>query len=397
MENSALLKAIIDHAIDGIITIDHVGTIETINPSACQLFEYEPEELIGKNISILMPAQEREQHDGYLDHYHQTSQKTVMGTGREVMGLRKLGEVFPFRLGISEVQLSGRKIYTGFIHDLSREKQAEEKLRDYALHLEEQVDERTRLLQETINALEGAKEKVSKSLEKEMELGQLKSRFVSMASHEFRTPLSSIQLSAILIEKYAGECIHPGISKHVAKIKVSVNNLTSILNDFLSMERLETGEFKATPELFDIVQFSEEITEEMQMIAKQNQQIIYQHTGTSSAVSMDQALLKNAIVNLISNAIKYSGENTFIEFSTEITPTLLSIVVSDNGIGIPESDQKHLSEAFFRAHNTGTIPGTGLGLHIVSRYAKLMNGHLEFTSKVNRGASFTLSFPQSHE
>lgn len=265
------------------------------------------------------------------------------------------------------------------------------------LHLEEQVDERTRLLQETINSLEDAKEKVSKSLEEEMELSQLKSRFVSMASHEFRTPLSSIQLSAILIEKYAGECIHPGIFKHVAKIKVSVNNLTSILNDFLSMERLETSEFKATAELFDIVQFSEEITEEMQMIAKQNQQIIYQHTGTSSMVSMDQALLKNAIVNLIGNAIKYSGENTFIEFSTEITPKLLKIVVSDNGIGIPESDQKHLSEAFFRAHNTGTTPGTGLGLHIVSRYAKLMGGQLEFTSEVDQGAAFTLSFPQSHE
>lgn len=396
MENSALLNAIIDNAIDGIITIDQAGTIETINPSGCRLFEYESEELIGKNISILMPQPHRESHDSYLDHYHQTSKKKVMGTGREVTGLRKSGAVFPFRLGISEVQFSGRKIYTGFIHDLSREKQAEEELREHALHLEEQVKERTRLLQETISALEEAKEKVSKSLEKEMELGQLKSRFVSMASHEFRTPLSSIQLSAILIEKYAGECIHPGISKHVAKIKVSVNNLTSILNDFLSLERLETGEFKAAPTLFDIVTFSEEITEEMQMIAKQNQQIIYQHTGTSSVVSMDQALLKNAIVNLISNAIKYSGENTFIEFSTEITPTLLSVVIKDNGIGIPENDQKHLSEAFFRAHNTGTIPGTGLGLNIVSRYAKLMDGQLEFTSKVNQGASFTLSFPQSH-
>lgn len=397
MENSALLKAIIDNAIDGIVTIDSSGIIETINPSGCRLFEYEPDEVIGKNISILMPPSDREQHDGYLHNYHQTSKKNIIGVGREVVGLKKSGDAFPFRLGISEVQFSGRKIYTGFIHDLSREKQAEEKLREHALHLEEQVEERTKLLKDTVNALEEAKEKVSKSLEKEMELGQLKSRFVSMASHEFRTPLSSIQLSAILIEKYAGDCIHPGISKHVAKIKVSVNNLTGTLNDFLSLERLETEEFKASPTLFDIVGFSEEITEEMQLIAKQNQQIIYQHTGTSSIVSLDQALLKNAIVNLISNAIKYSGENTFIEFNTEITPALVSVIIKDNGIGIPESDQKHLSEAFFRAHNTGTIPGTGLGLHIVARYAKLMGGYLEFTSKVNQGACFTLSFPLSHE
>ena len=392
MENSALLKAIIDNAIDGIITIDCKGTIETINPSGCQLFEYDQSEVIGQNISMLMPSPDRDQHDDYLYNYHQTAKKSIIGIGREVSGLRKSGTVFPFRLGISEVQFSGRKIYTGFIHDLSREKQAEEQLKDYALHLEEQVQERTRLLNETVIALGEAKEKVSRLLEKEMELGQLKSRFVSMASHEFRTPLSAIQLSSILIEKYAGDSVSPNISRHTAKIKVLVTHLTGVLNDFLSLERLEAGEFKPVLTEFDIVKFSEEITEDMQLIAKQNQQIIYQHTGTSATVYLDQSLLRNAIVNLISNAIKYSGENTFIEFNTEITPSLVTICVQDNGIGIPKEDQTHLFEAFFRAHNTGTIPGTGLGLNIVSRYVQLMNGQVKFTSNVNQGTSFTLHF-----
>ncbi|NIJ52606.1 PAS domain-containing sensor histidine kinase [Dyadobacter arcticus] len=397
MENSALLKAIIDNAIDGIITIDCQGTIETINPSGCRLFEYDPGEVIGQNISMLMPSPDRDKHNDYLHNYHQTAKKSIIGTGREVTGLRKSGAVFPFRLGISEVQFSGRKIYTGFIHDLSREKDAEEKLKEYALHLEEQVQERTRLLHETITALGEAKEKVSRLLEKEMELGQLKSRFVSMASHEFRTPLSAIQLSSILIEKYSGESISPNISRHTAKIKVLVAHLTGVLNDFLSLERLEAGEFKPVLTEFDIVKFSEEITEDMQLIAKQNQQIIYQHSGTSATVILDQSLLRNAIVNLISNAIKYSGENTFIEFNTEITPSLTSICIQDNGIGIPKEDQEHLFEAFFRAHNTGTIPGTGLGLNIVSRYVQLMNGQVKFTSNVNQGTSFTLSFENSHE
>lgn len=397
MENTALLKAIIDNAIDGIITIDEKGIIETINPAGCKLFEYEPAEVIGKNVSVLMPEPDSERHDGYLRHYQRTGEPHILGIGREVIGLRKSGVVFPFQLGISEVQYSGRKIYTGFIHDLSKQKEAEETLKEYASHLEEQISQRTRLLEESVKALEDAKAKVSRSLEQEMELSQLKSRFVSMASHEFRTPLSSIQLSAILIEKYAGDCIHPGISKHVGKIKASVSSLTGILNDFLSLEKLEAGEFKAVPTHFDIVGFAEEITEEMQMIAKLNQQIIYQHTGLSSNVRMDQALLRNAVVNLISNAIKYSGENTFIEFNTEITPTQLKLVIKDNGIGIPQNDQKHLFEAFFRAHNTGTIPGTGLGLNIVERYAKLMHGQLQFVSEINQGASFTLSFPQSHE
>jgi two-component system sensor kinase FixL len=397
MENAALLNAIIQNAIDGIITINDRGIIETINPSACNLFQCTPEEVVGKNVSVLMPPPDKERHDEYLNRYERTHHAHIIGIGREVMGLKKDGSVFPFRLGVSEVQYSGRKIYTGFIHDMTREKEAESKLKDYALHLEELVEERTQSLKDSLNELQQAKEEVSQSLEKEKELSQLKSRFVSMASHEFRTPLSSIQLSAVLIEKYSQQFTNANIEKHIAKIKNSVNNLTSILNDFLSLEKLEAGKVEPIFIPFDVVQFSEEITEEMQLIAKQNQNIIYQHTGTFSMVKLDQSLLKNCIINLVSNAIKYSGENTFIEFNTELTENALIVTVKDNGIGIPEEDQKHLFEAFFRAHNTGNIPGTGLGLNIVTRYARLMNGHIKFQSNVNEDTSFTLTFPNSYE
>ncbi len=393
MESAALLKAIIENAIDGIITIDERGRVESINPSACKLFQYEPEEVIGRNINCLMPPPDKELHDEYIGRYQRTGKAHIIGIGREVKGLKKDGSVFPFRLGVSEVQYSGRKIYTGFIHDLSREKEAEEKLKDYASHLEDQVAERTQSLRNTVMELELAKEEVSLSLEKEKELSHLKSRFVSMASHEFRTPLSSIQLSAVLIEKYAQQQDESNVHKHIGKIKNSVSNLTSILNDFLSLERLEAGKVEPVFVEFDIMKFAEEITEEMQLIAKQNQNIVYQHTGTTSTVTLDQTLLRNCVVNLIGNAIKYSGENTFIEFNSEITSNELIIVVKDNGIGIPDSDQKHLFEAFFRAHNTGNIPGTGLGLNIVTRYASLMQGKIEFKSKVNQGTSFTISFP----
>lgn len=213
-----------------------------------------------------------------------------------------------------------------------------------------------------------------------------------MASHEFRTPLSSIQLSASLINKYAEEFGSPNIEKHVNKIKNAVGNLTTILNDFLSLERLETGIVTPQPEELDLVNFSEEITEELQMVAKQNQSIIYQHTGTKRMVKTDVNLLKNCIINLVANAIKYSGENTFIEFNTEITDDKYFITIKDNGIGIPVSEQKHLFEPFFRAHNTGSIPGTGLGLNIVDRYIKLMLGRVEFKSEENKGATFTLMF-----
>lgn len=393
MENTLLLAAIIQNAIDGIITISDRGIVESINPSACNLFGYLPEEVIGKNISILMPPPDRELHDSYLNRYQQTGVPHIIGIGREVTGLRKDGVKFPFRLGVSEVQYLGRKIYAGFIHDLSRQKEAEEQLKEYAAHLEELVDERTLSLKETVRELHEAKEEVSLSLEKEKELGQLKSRFVSMASHEFRTPLSAVQLSASLIEKYAEPFENANIRKHVVKIKNAVSNLTTILNDFLSLEKLEAGKVEPAFCDFDLVKLAEDVTEEMQMVAKQNQSIIYQHTGVTSMVCLDQNLLKNCIFNLISNAIKYSGENTFIEFNTEVDAQNCTITIKDNGIGIPENDQKHLFEAFFRAHNIGNIPGTGLGLNIVARYTRLMNGKINFKSNVNQGTLFTLLFP----
>ena len=393
MEGAALLKAIIENAIDGIITIDDRGRVESINPAACRLFQYTAEEVIGNNVSMLMPPPDREQHDGYIARYQHTGQAHIIGIGREVTGLKKDGSRFPFRLAVSEVQYSGRKIYTGFIHDLSRQKEAEEKLRDYATHLEEEVEERTKSLKRSVQALQEAKEEVSLSLEKEKELGQLKSRFVSMASHEFRTPLSAIQLSSSLIEKYAAPFDNPNITKHVGRIKNAVSNLTTILDDFLSLEKLEAGKVEPAFNYFDLVKLSEEITEEMQLIAKQNQNIIYQHTGIEKMVTLDQNLLKNCIINLVGNAIKYSGENTFIEFNTEINDDTCIITIKDNGIGIPDADQKHLFEAFFRAHNTGNIPGTGLGLNIVARYADLMNGKVNFKSNINEGTSFTISFP----
>ncbi|RKD16225.1 PAS domain-containing sensor histidine kinase [Pelobium manganitolerans] len=392
MEKQALLNAIIENAIDGIITIDDRGLVESINPSGCRLFGYEASEVLGKNISMLMPEPDASRHDGYLERYQKTKVPHIIGIGREVKGLKKNGEVFPFRLAVSEVQYAGRKVYSGIIHDLTRQKNAEEQLLLYTNKLEVLVEDRTVELQSMVKQIQDAKEEVSISLEKERELNQLKSRFVSMASHEFRTPLSSIQLSASLIDKYTQEYQNQNIQKHINKIKNAVGNLATILNDFLSLERLETGVVTPLPEEVDLVKFSEEITEELQMVAKQNQSIIYQHTGTKRMVKTDINLLKNCIINLIANAIKYSGENTFIEFNTEITDTNYYITIKDNGIGIPVSEQKHLFEAFFRAHNTGSIPGTGLGLNIVDRYIKLMFGRIEFKSEENKGTTFTLIF-----
>jgi len=393
MENAALLVAIVKNAIDGIITINHEGTIESINPSACKLFKYAQQEVIGQNVTMLLPHSPQDNPDQNQPSYQILQKSDQMALEREVFGLKKDGTIFPFRIGISDVLYSGRKIYTGFIHDMTHENEAEEKLKDYAAHLEELVEDRTLLLKDTIIALEKAKEDAVVSLKKEKELGDLKSRFVSMASHEFRTPLSVLQLSATLIDEYTKPFNSPKVSKHVGRIKNVIGDLTTILNDFLSLEKLEAGRIEPIFASFNMMLLAEEIVSEMQMLAKESQKITYHHTGATVMLHLDHSLLKNCIINLISNAIKYSGDNTFIDFSTEATDEHWLIHIQDYGIGIPLSDQQHLFEPFFRAHNTGNIQGTGLGLNIVARYTQLMNGAIMYKSAIDQGTRFTLSFP----
>lgn len=392
MERAKLLNAIIENAIDGIITIDEFGVIEHINPSALALFGYSRDEVTGKNVSMLMPPPDKERHDQYIKSYRDTGTRHIIGIGREVQGQRKDGSIFPFRLGVSEVKFSDRRIFTGFVHDLSRQKEDELKIKSYTEELEIKIKERTQDLIRSINELETAKEHVSALFEKEKELNQLKTRFVSMASHEFRTPLSAIQLSASLIDKYAVKSDVTSVEKHTSKIKNAINNLTTILNDFLSLEKLEAGKVEPNVNWFDVIPFAEEIAEEMQLISKQNQLIVYEHTGTSAQVYLDHNLLKNCIINLISNAIKYSGENTMIQFNTILKEKELTVEIKDNGIGIPEADKVNLFEPFFRAHNTGDIPGTGLGLNIVKRYVGLMNGTVSCETEQHKGTTFTLHF-----
>lgn len=392
MDSARLLEAIIDTAIDGIITIDSMGIVESINPAALELFGYEASEVIGNNISMLMPDPDRSQHDSYIENYKSSGKKKIIGIGREVRGLRKDGTTFPFRLAVSEVFYRERRIFTGIIHDLTNEKEAQERLVRHTEELEEVVRERTKDLIKLVSELEKAKAEVSNSLEKEKELNQLKSRFVSMASHEFRTPLSSVQLSVSLIEKYIQKSDFQAVNKHTARIRAAVELLNNILNDFLSLEKLEAGKVVVNKAMINVVHLGEEIVEDMQMICKKNQHIIYQHTGSEAEFMLDAHLLKSSIINLISNAIKYSGEDTFIEFSTAISEDECTVIVKDNGIGIPDEDQVNLFEPFFRAHNTGNIPGTGLGLNIVKRYISLMEGELEYWSALNKGTMVKMVF-----
>jgi PAS domain S-box-containing protein len=409
-----LLESIFEHAVDGIVLINSWGIILQVNPAAARLFGYEAEELSGQNISLLMPEPDQTAHDGYLRNYHQTGRKKIIGIGREVNGLRKDGGIFPFKLSVSELWINNLRVYLGIIHDITEQKQAQQRTVKMNEELERRIAQRTEKLAEVVNKLletnESLKqeikerqeieaqllvqqEEVRKALEKERELSELKSRFVSMASHEFRTPLSTILSSIALVSRYETTEGQEQRLKHIQRIKSAVNNLTNILNDFLSLSKLEEGKVEHKPQNFDLELCVREVLEEMQVFAKLGQVFDYQHDHDQNLVYLDDRMFKNVMINLLSNAVKYSGENTRIEIRTQIRQGHLSLSVKDQGIGIPAEEQEMLFERFFRAKNVTNIQGTGLGLNIVKKYLDLMNGSIRFESTEGQGTTFFVEIP----
>ncbi|MBK9583912.1 MAG: PAS domain S-box protein [Saprospiraceae bacterium] len=408
------LQAIFDDAVDGIIIIDSRGIIEEVNKSACVLFGYNEDELVKKSINMLMPQKEAVRHDGYLHNYQQSRIPKIIGIGREVTGKRKSGEEFPFWLAVNEVRLNDRTIYTGFIHDLSEIKNAERRLQMLNEELEKKVIARTYELENVVNQLlalnkqleeeinikikiqqqlKDREAELEKSLLLERELGELKSRFVSMASHEFRTPLSTVLSSVSLIGRYTESDQQANREKHINRVKSTVAHLTAILNDFLSMNKLEEGRIQTFFEDFDPIELFHEVIEEMKTILKPNQQLINLHSTNGMLVRSDRKIIINTLINLISNAIKYSKEDGKINCNISVNEKVLDFSVSDEGIGIPDEDQKHLFDRFFRASNVTNIEGTGLGLNIVKKYLEMLDGEISFVSKLYIGTTFNVSIP----
>ncbi|MCB0688458.1 MAG: PAS domain-containing sensor histidine kinase [Saprospiraceae bacterium] len=410
------LKAVINTVIDGVITIDQSGIIETVNPAAARLFLYSSEELLGQNISILMPEPHRSSHDQYLRNYLKTKKAKIIGIGREVEGRRKDGTMFPIRLAVSELRLDNDEIiFTGIIHDLTEIKRAEKELITLNQELETIIGQRTQKLNEVINrlldlnrkfeheidhrkkveeALRDNQSKLTKMLDREKELNELKSRFLSMASHEFKTPLSTILSSASLIRKYSLEEHLEKRTKHIDRIRNSVEHLDAILNDFLSLSKLEENRIEVNTETFDLAQLCQEVSDEMRGQLKSGQEIEYLCPEEDLKISTDRRVLKNILFNLISNASKYSGEHKTIFCRTSKTDGRITIAIEDQGMGIPLEDQKHLFTRFFRATNAINIKGTGLGLHIVQQYLNLLEGGIDFTSEQGKGSIFTIYLNQ---
>ncbi len=366
-------RAILDNARVMLFALNNDGLIRFFNPEATKLTGYTEKEVVLKHNPTLFidPLYIQMFRDSFYnefgvifkDELEMIREKAIrsMIDGCECQFVRKDGSYFPVSLTITPIYHKDKQIsgFMGVAVDLTDRKKAE------------------------INLLE--------ALSKEKKLGDMKSRFVSLASHEFRTPLSTILSSAYLVEKYTETEDQPKRSKHLSRIINTVNNLTLLLNDFLSVGKIEDGRLAVHPTVFDVRVFMESLLSEIKPLFKKGQAVQYQHEGTPDFV-LDTTLLKNILFNLLSNAIKFSPEDIPIVLKTNILNDQLNIQIADQGIGIPLEDQEHLMDRFYRATNAVNIPGTGLGLYIVSKYVESMGGSIFFQSQSDLGTTFNLLF-----
>jgi len=373
MENKAPFTSKVDNRFEAlfnsasmaIIVVDSKGVIAMANNYANTLFAYTEESMVGQVLEKLIPQRHHAKHVGHREGYIEKPNARTMGLGMTLSAQKKDGTEFPVEISLGHFETGEDKFAIAFIADITKRKLNEEKI------IAQQVE-----------------------MEKGKEINDLKSRFVSMASHEFRTPLSTILSSISLLSKYTSTEDQSKRDKHIDRIKSSVKTLTDILNEFLSLGRIEEGKVEMNPEIFDLVEFIHAVNNEMSVLLKPGQQFIFNHKGNTQTYT-DTNLLKHIMINLLSNAIKFSPENASITIDTEVTTTHTKIAITDKGIGIPAADQVHLFERFFRATNVTNIQGTGLGLHIVGRYVELLNGTINYNSEFENGSRFILNLPSS--
>ncbi len=361
-EQASRLQAIIDTAIDGIISIDECGMVDTINPAAARLFGYSPEEVLGNAVSMLMPDPDRSQHDGYMRRYMETGEARIIGIGREVIGLKKDGTLFPFRLAISEVQVRGElRIFTGIIHDLTAQKLAEEKLIRYA-----------RELQRSNRELED---------------------FAYVSSHDLQEPLRKIRAFGSRIEEKDLSNLSERGQDYLQRMLSAATRMQRLINDLLSFSRVST---RALP--FQEVSLNQAVQEVLGDL-----ELLIQETGASIEVGPlptiqgDPTQMRQLFQNLISNGIKFRREEPpriqVQEVKENITPGKVEIQVTDNGIGFEE---KYLDRIFhiFQRLEGQRFEGSGIGLAICRRIANKHGGDITATSQPGKGSTFIVTLSQ---
>jgi PAS domain S-box-containing protein len=425
------LRRIMDHVreskpVSGILqlyTKDHKPIWFNLDIAPIQM-EDEPHYFVGilTDLTELMQAQEFQKNQEALEHRQKLLQAIASNFPGGLIGVLNKNLQYVF-VGGSEIQKLGHTTHDWVGHALFDKVSPEANafaapylnrvFQGESVQFETRVKDNTYLVSGVPMTAEGryitralvviqniterkqAEEETLKALSKQRDLNELKSKFVTIASHEFRTPLGTILSSADLAQQYHVLGDNDNTTKHINRVKSSVKQLTEILNEFLQLGKIEEGAFQPSPSEFALSECCEGLVEEMSSIKKQGQEIRYHREGKEDMVVLDRQHTRNILVNLLSNAIKYSPPGKRIWFTTYTDKNQVVFQVKDEGIGIAEEEKAQIYDAFFRAHNATHIQGTGLGLNIVQRYLKLMNGTISLDSELNKGSTFTVRIPQA--
>ncbi len=380
-KDSNVFKILSEAVSEGIIIVNKTQQIVASNTAADAIFGYEKDELIGKSLDTLIPMKYHHAHAHHVDTFFENSGKRQMGHGRDLYGLRKDGSQFPVEAGLNPFNIYDNTYVMALVIDITVRKEAEKVIKDLNAHLEKKVEERTHQLKE--------------ALHKEKDLNELKTKFLSLVSHEFKTPLSGILTSSTLIGKYPNTDQQDKREKHIKTIQNKVKFLNNIITDFLSIERLESGKVNYKFTTFPLSKVINEVIYDANMLLKEGQIIKYPENIEAIFIEFDEKILQLVLSNLINNAIKYSSENSTIDMEVVLDTNVLTIHVKDEGIGIPVDEQKYIFNRYFRAENALLNQGTGIGLNIVKSHLENLAGTITFSSEENVGSTFSVSVPVS--
>ena len=402
-ENEFVFNVLFEAVSEGVVVVDENQVIVATNVAAEQMFGYTKDELITQHLNILIPPNYHAAHSlhgGYYDTFYKQSSARQMGENKDLFAAHKNGTKFPVEVGLNPFKIRNKKFVMSIIIDTTNRKKAEAKILELNTLLEEKISVRTIELNKTVSNLKEeiekrvkAESKLRKALKKEKELNELKTKFLSLVSHEFKTPLSGILNASILIGKYTQSETQEKRDKHLLTIKNKVYYLNGILNDFLSIERLESGKVKYKLTNFKLSKVVNEVVYSANMMLKSGQRINYPLNIDNLTIYQDEKIVELVLFNLLHNAIKYSPENTTIDFKIKSNTKGFIFEIKDEGIGIPYEDQKHIFERYFRAENALTNEGTGIGLNIVKGHLESLGGTIEFKSVKNEGTIFIVTLP----
>ena len=348
--------------------------------------------------------------EGIFVNYKAAKTKNLLTPKEKFIG-KHINEVFPQAIASQTMNCINKAFATAEVQLMECQIEQEQKTFSYEVRIAiSDIDEVMAIVRDITNR-KRAEADIRKALEQQKRLNELKSRFVTMASHEFRTPLTSILSSAELLEHYSYKWSTEKQHKYLYRIQSSVKHMTELLNDVLLLGKAEAGKLQLNPTKFNLIEFCQDLVEEVAAISPTHK-IIFNYENASEAnsscdrddranscglVCMDEKMLRHITSNLLSNAIKYSPNSDRVIFELTCKSQECIIQVRDFGIGIPIEEQDRLFDSFHRAENVGSIPGTGLGLPIVKRSVNLHGGTITFDSKINVGTTFTVTLPCSME